>query len=366
MASCDHDRVLSPEMDAAVATAAMDAHDLPHAAHHVAGALSGDPHRPELLALLDALCNQAGGTERTRDLFPLDGSTWFGVAAVHARLLAETEPDGALDLLCQVAVARPDIPYLAWAVAWTDRLDPASAATSAGRLLAIGASPGTPAVEGALVPALAVLAALRARHPHEASLWAVSSMLTRRAGRPTEAWELARTAFERFPSWNSAVALANACKAVDRWDEAQAGWRAALGFDPDDTSVRLDWGDTLLERWELATARAKYQEVLDRVPDHPWAVPSAAYVDWALVPGADLRLKLSTYADEHSDNERARFLADQATPWVGRLPPPSEATLGLLPQIRQGGVSSWIQPMAGRAPCRHQPGRGQRNQRRPA
>lgn len=335
---CNHDQALSPEMDAAVARAAIAEHDLPHAAHHVAGALAADPHRPDLLAVLDELVHAATGVDAALELFSLAGGTWYGAAAVHARLLATTDPDNAFDLLCQIAAVRPDVPYLGWAAAWATRLDPAAAATSVGRLLAIDASPGTQAIDGALIPALDVLHALRHAHPDESTLWPIASMLTRRAGRPTEAWELARTAFQRFPSWNSAVALANACKVVDRWDEAQDAWRAAIGFDPDDVSVRLDWADTLLDRWELDLARARYQEVLDRNPDHPWAVPSVLYVDWARHPTTDRRLSLSAFAVQHPDNERARHLADQATPWIGRLPPPQEATISLLPALRTGNI----------------------------
>ncbi|MEQ1506749.1 MAG: tetratricopeptide repeat protein, partial [Myxococcota bacterium] len=308
------------------------------AAHHVAAALASDPVRADLTALVDVLTAASGGRAAALALYPLEGGTWFGAAAVHARLLAETDPDAAFDLLCQVAAIRPDLPYLRWAAPWADALAPGPAGTSLGRLLAIDASPGSPPVAGTLAPALELLAALRTRAPDEPGLWSISSMLTRRAGRPDEAYALAKTAFERFPSWNAAVALANACKMVDRWDEAEDAWRAALGFDPDDVAVRLDWGDTLLDRWELDGARSKYQEVLDLQPDHAWATPSVLYVDWVRRPTVRGRTVLALYADLHPENERARLLADQATPWVGRLPPPQESIVAAAAAAREQGA----------------------------
>lgn len=335
MDACDHDQPLTPELDAAVARTALAEGDLAHAAHHIAGALANDPHRPDLLALVDALVDRAGGASAARAAVPVDGaSVWYGAVALHALLAARAgDVDRALDLLCQVAVLRPEVPYLGWAQAWTAGLDPAAAASAFGRLLAIDAAPGTPAVNGAITPALALLAGLREAHPDVAVLWPIASMLSRRAGKPDDAHALARTAFERFPSWNAAVALANACKALNRWADAEAAWGAALAFDPDDLSVRLDWADSLLDRRELDAARAKYQEVLDREPAHPWAIASTLFVDWARNPTAVGRLVLSGYADTRPDDARARFLADQATPFVGRLPGPTEATIRSLSEL---------------------------------
>jgi tetratricopeptide (TPR) repeat protein len=344
MAECDHDQPLTPEMDATVARVAMGEGDLAHAAHHVAGALASDPERHDLLALLDDLVEAAGGPEAARALFPVDGGTWYGAAAVHARLVAAADPIAGLDLLCQVVSVRPDVPYLRWALPWVDRLPAERAAVSLSQLLAVEAPPGSPAVDRTLAPALELLGRLREAHPDEASLWPISSMLVRRAGRPDEAYRLAKTAFERFPSWNGAVALANACKAVDRFAEAQDAWRAALKLEGDPIPVLLDWADALLDRWELEGARSKYHEVLERQDDHPWAIPSALYVEWARNPSSALRLSLARYAQKNPDNQRARFLAEQAAPWVGRLPPPQEATIGALAQLvdQRGALSGAV------------------------
>ncbi|MEZ4239597.1 MAG: tetratricopeptide repeat protein [Myxococcota bacterium] len=330
--NCDHDQPLTPEMDATVARVAMREGDLRHAAHHVAGAVAADPERPDLLALLDELVAAAGGAEAALALFPLQ-DTWYGAAAVHARLLAGAEPGKALDLLCQTAVVRPDVPFLRWALPWADKVPGDEAASAVSQLLAIESPAAT--AQATLAPALELLSRLRTAHPNAGDLWWTSAVLVRRAGRYDEAFQLAKTSFERFPSWRSAVALANASRAVDRWDDAQRAWRAALELEGDPVPVLLDWADGLLDRGELDGARSKYHEVLQRDDAHPWAIPSALYVEWARNPQAMLRLALSRWADQHPDNARARTLADRATPWVGRLPPPEEATVGALAQLSE-------------------------------
>ncbi|MEQ1571087.1 MAG: hypothetical protein ABMA64_35990 [Myxococcota bacterium] len=292
-------------MDTAVALAAMAEGDFPHAAHHVASALASDPERPDLLALLDQLVARVGGVHPALELFPLSSGMWYGAVAVRARLLAAHDANAGLDLLCQVAAARPDAPYLRWAVGWVDRLDPDRAAMSTSRLMRIEIAP-----------------------------WSIASMLARRAGYRDQAHALARAAYDRFPSWKAAIALANAAKALDRWDDAVAAWTLALVHDPSDVSARLDWADNLLDRGEHAEARAKYAEALALQPGHPWAAPSAMYVDWLLSPSLDHRRALARYASANPDNRRAAWLVGSATPWVGRLPPPSEATIHNLAQLR--------------------------------
>ncbi|MEQ1505752.1 MAG: hypothetical protein ABMB14_26190, partial [Myxococcota bacterium] len=68
---------MSPEMDAAVARAAIADGDLAHAAHHVAAALASDPVRADLTALVDVLTAASGGRAAALALYPLEGGTWF-------------------------------------------------------------------------------------------------------------------------------------------------------------------------------------------------------------------------------------------------------------------------------------------------
>lgn len=333
---CDHDQPMTPEMDAAVARVAMEQHDWSHAAHHVASALASDPSRADLLELLDELVERSGLDGAS--LFPLEGEVWFGQAAAHARLLFdEGHWEPALDLLCQVAVTRPDAGFLVWLEDWFDAdddevvVDPDAAHQSFTRLLGVDLPPDEAAE--VLEPALAAIRRLRVHHPEHPALAGIASMLARRAGQVDEALQIARTSFERAPSWHGAVALANAARAADRWDEAEAAWGAALKLQPDDVSVRLDWADALLDRGDVAGARTLYRQVLDREPEHPWALPSALFCDFADQPSTARRWTLARWADNHPDEPRGAQLADRATAWVGWLPDPSEASVNVLPQV---------------------------------
>lgn len=323
MSGCDHGPTGTPELDAAVALRAMAEGDLSHAAHHVAAAVAADPGRDDLLELVDRLAEAAGGTEPAIELFPLE-RTWYGAAAVRARLMLEDTPDDALDLLCQIAVVRPDCPVLGWAVPHADRLDTEEAVGSLARLLGLELDPTSPEGEALWSPVMELLGALLAREPDVEPLATLAAMLTRRAGRLEEAYAMAVATWARFRSWRAAVAWANAARAVGRWDDAVRAWTEALSIEPDDLSVRLDWGDALLDRGELAAARERYAEVLAREADHAWAAPSALYVDWLRFPTASARLALTGWAAAHPDQPRAVELHETVTPWVGRLPDPFE------------------------------------------
>lgn len=333
---CDHDAVDTPELDAAVAREAMRQQDWPHAAFHVASALSRDPERPDLLALLDELVARVGGVDDALRLYPLEGGTWFGPAAVHARLLAPADPGAALSLLCDVAVARPDVPFFTWALPWVEVVDGPAAARAVARLLRCALAPDSPTAP----PALELLAGLRRRFPEQETFWWVASILARRSGRLDEAVALATHGLARWGSWNLAVALANAHRERGDVEGAEAAWERAIALDPGDVSARLDQADHRLSRRDLAGARAKYQEVLALQPGHPWATPSLAFVDWRDPERrctVHHRLALEDWARAHPDAPRGRELADLITPWVGWLPGPTDATVRSLDAAAENG-----------------------------
>jgi hypothetical protein len=76
------------------------------------------------------------------------------------------------------------------------------------------------------------------------------------------------------------------------------------------------------------------QEALEREPEHPWALPSL-YAARHLQGQTSARTLLETYAAAHPDNQRAASLVRRGIPYVGFLPEPQEATLGILRQITE-------------------------------
>ena len=128
---------VSPDEEANLASDAMDAGDFGTALHHIAGALSADPLRPRFLEIADDLFERL--PDPIEATLP-DERPWFGNVALHARALAR---DGrhteALHLLLQIAVARPDVPYLTWAEGWLEAsataIDPEALIPAFGRVL---------------------------------------------------------------------------------------------------------------------------------------------------------------------------------------------------------------------------------------
>ncbi len=159
---------MTPDEEANRAQDAIDAGELGTALHHLAGALSADPLRPRFLELCDELF------ERLPD--PIAATSpgerpWFGEVALHARALAR---DGrhteAVHLLLQIAAARPDVPYLTWALEWLD-------------------APATAVDPEALVPAFARLfERLPANEPGLQSVLAVLDPLCASWSDPMLAW----------------------------------------------------------------------------------------------------------------------------------------------------------------------------------
>lgn len=150
---------MTADEEADLAADALEAADLRTALHHIAGALSADPLRPRFLEIADDLF------ERLPDPIAAtlpDERPWFGNVALHARALAR---DGrhteALHLLLQIAAARPDVPYLTWAIDWLEApataIDPEALIPAFGRVLE-RVPPTEPGLR-ALIPLLDLLCA---------------------------------------------------------------------------------------------------------------------------------------------------------------------------------------------------------------
>ncbi len=102
-------------------------------------------------------------------------------------------------------------------------------------------------------------------------------MLLSKNGRYEEALALTRECFEVAPSWESAVAYANAARRADNLDLAVQMFSAASQYDPEDVTCWLEVGDIHLEREMYSEALAGYEKVLETDSSHPWALPSAFY-----------------------------------------------------------------------------------------
>lgn len=223
---------LSPDEEGALAASALAGGDLPQAVHHLAGALAVDPHRAEWLALCEELF--AASPDPVALTAPGD-RPWFGNVALHARALArDNRHTEAIHRILEVAAVRPDVPYLAWTAAWLD--EPASAADPTELVDAIARyvdrfstadlqDPEKAAQFAAILPLLDRLSAWS--EPYIAWLRAI---VLRRLNRNAEALTASEQAYARFPSWQSAVAVANAHRASGSPEDAIAWFERAASM----------------------------------------------------------------------------------------------------------------------------------------
>jgi hypothetical protein len=343
MAHQHHDDA-TPEQDAASARDALAQGDLPHAIHHIGCALAGNPTNYDWLGVLAQI------VQRSPDplgLVPVGEDTNFVTAATRAYILAmQGKWEEAMELIGQVVVVRPDIPYLNWVEWWVaqpgvlqgfgfDQLAPMIVVPAA--KLAGNCPPATPQDDprfANLMAAARLVHAVRSLHPGESFGYFTGSMLSRRLGMFEDGLQLAQRAYELEPSWRSAIGVANTFKDMKRIDDCIAWFRKALSHDPSDVSAHLDIGDTLIKANRMQEAISEYEKVLKKEADHPWATASIHYCKYKLTNDPNERLYLLRLTEK--DNDRAVDLMaelDPPRPYVTFLPRPGDASCNALNHI---------------------------------
>ncbi|HTM23246.1 MAG TPA: tetratricopeptide repeat protein [Kofleriaceae bacterium] len=343
--SDDHDHP-SPEQEAAMARDALAKGDLGHAIHHIGCALIGNPTSYDWLGVLAQI------VQRSPDplgLVPVGGDTNFVTAATRGYILAmQGKWEEAIDLVGQVVVVRPDVPYLHWVEWWVaqpgvlqgfafDQLAPMIVVPAA--KLAGGCPPATPSDDPRypnLQAAARLVHMVRGLHPNESFGYFTGSMLSRRLGMFDDALLLAQHAYQLEPSWRSAIGVANTYKDMGRPDDAITWFRKALSHDPEDVSAHLDIGDTLLKANRLNDAIAEYEKVLKKQDGHPWAKASIHYAKFKLTGDPKERLYLIRMTEADEGSERASDLCaelEPPVPYVTWLPRPGDASCNALNHI---------------------------------
>lgn len=102
-------------------------------------------------------------------------------------------------------------------------------------------------------------------------------MLLSKNGRFQDALALTRGHYENAPSWDTAVAYANAARRAGDLDLAATLFAVAAEYDPDDLTCWLEVGDINLERERFSEALTAYEKALEIDHSNQWALPSAFY-----------------------------------------------------------------------------------------
>ncbi|MEM1347913.1 MAG: tetratricopeptide repeat protein [Myxococcota bacterium] len=346
---------IHPDDEATQAKRAFLKGDLRRAAYHVGRALAMEPAHSAWRLLLDQII---ATSEDPQELVPLDPDVDAAAAATHAYVLASTGIlDHAVDLLGQCIEVTPSNAYLEWLNLWfTDRDVRAEVADDTlmhlmRRVLVkcpkdVLEHEGDHAHLARLVEHLDRAIPDPVREPLLASLL---SSLHRKLGRLDRALVLARASFEADARWQTAVPLAIAHRMRGDLDAALHAYRAALELDPDELSVRLDIADMLCAHGRLGEGLAALEAVLEREPEHPWALPHALYYRCLVHQDTRWREALHAYTHEHPRNFDAvqllRSLDVQLSPFVGYLPEPGEALIHLMRSIEQDPDEDFDEPI---------------------
>lgn len=314
--------------------------DLAHGVHHLVEVLAAAPAHPPFLALVEAYDRASGGIEA---LLPARDSGQLYYANEALRALAWMKQgrlaDG-VDLLIQVARAKPDVHYLdAWVL---DRLvrgiAPLGPELGAHLITSVLMSfPEYEEMTARRVVAARKWARLAIRFGRESQLpretAPVADMmisgLCRKAGLYEEGLALLEEAIRSRPSWHAHTARALLLRRAGDLAAAQKSFEHAIAIEPHNDAAYLEAGDMFFENERWTDARSYYEQVLQRNPDHPWALPSALFCAWrqqssAPFPDGTFPDALDRLARD--DNSRALGLYDPFRPFVGYVPEPFDAT----------------------------------------
>ncbi len=293
-----------------------------------AAAVAIKPISPESDALFELLLSKSPDP---LPMLPFNDDSFFGVAALRARVLAcRKQWDEALEILVTVVLAQPAAPYLVWAKDWQP--SPLTVLELAQRVEQAANSETWqacvhPANINALVDLLTVNATLSDPQQVLASTTRIR-LRSRVVGARSSAAQARDEAHSagRWPLW---AAYAAAMRDWSEWHHAAEGFERAIEICPTETLLHLDLADVRLRLGEFQRADTSYARVLALDPRNDWARSSSAYCR-AQQGDESQRQWLRVYAQANPGNDRARRLAHHLSVDDTSLPLPLSPVLDTL------------------------------------
>lgn len=326
------DPIEAAEQELTTARALAQRGDLRSAANHLGSALLAAPDLPAVHQALHEFAAEVG--PGVLDLFPAgeEHGAFLGHAIGRAHLLAASDPNEALGWLLSASRHDPSRP---WAnVPWVR--DPAVAARLhpdrlAPDLAGFAASLPTPVPEEQrppLSPYLDLCRNLVATHQNHALIHGATANLARRLGATGEAIRWAEQGERLAPSEMSALFTALAYQSAGDIDNAVAGYRRVLSFNPDNTAAYTDVAELLAEHDRLEEAIAWVERALAIEPADRAAFPTACALRFRRDGDAAHLIALADYLRTHPDVEHAHHMLRMSCadrPWLSHVPMPAAA-----------------------------------------
>ncbi len=234
-------------------------------------------------------------------------------------------------------------PARPWAeVAWLadpalpGRVAPAAMAQAVARISRTLPEPLPAELQEGVRPFYALVRACVAARPEHVLLNTMASTLARRFGDVADAVAWAERAQQAEAGHWQAIVLGAALRAAGQTDEALAVWEAEIARDPSDRELYVDVAELYRQTGRPEAGLAWLERVLAAEPDHPKAGPAAFALRHAVDGGTAHLLALADHLRTHPDHGYAAQLLDelcQDEPWLGYVPPASEATVNVLHQM---------------------------------
>lgn len=343
--SDDHHHEMGADEHALVALEAIKAQDYKHAVYHVAAAYFEAPMDEDYHQIFLRWFREV--EDPVAAIQPPEGEGW---SAHEAALLAEIyaqqgQEDLAIYWLSRVIEASKNMALLERAMRWLSQPE-ARARVGTDSLTMLFSSIGQ-AYLGESIEEESVAQQIEMVTPwmeqvvserEDASLKCFAANVLRKLNQQERALEMAQQAYKQNPTHHTAVVVALCHRSLQDMASAFEAYELALSHDDSDVSVRLDLGDILCEQGKLEEGIARYQEVLDRQPDHPWASAYLPYYRFKLYGQFEDIERL--IAQVYANNEEAQYLLYEIrrsafAPYQGFLPSPADATINMLIQMEE-------------------------------
>ena len=311
----------TPEREVLAARAALADKDLFSAAAHVGLALASDPDRPEWLALLDSIV--LAGAADPDLIAPLDNRPFFATVAVRGYVFGHRgDVTMGLVLLIRTFAAEPSAPFVRWALPWLaapgalEKVD--FEAVTAACVAVLQRFPGDNLDNQQRARLGELVRVLDALGETSAPIQWIRSMALRKVGRLPDAIHAGRLAFDREPSFSTAIALAYAHRQNGDVPAARAAFESAMALDPNNLEAPADLALMLCGHpGSLEEGLSLFDGILAKNPRHHCARPASLYYR-ALLAGGGLEYdRLEALAREHpADEEIGEWLSRAHRLWL--------------------------------------------------